>query len=347
MKILLLCPSYYSLDKTLIKGLEELGHRVYHHNYRKFLKSWQDSINVQIYRLPYKYRYKWEKYYFYLINKKCQEVFDQSEPDIVFIYNNEGLLPETLQYFKDKKSKIIFFLGDSPYYTPTNRYYLHLLFKADMIVSPDSFWAEQLKLLGINHIIVDFPVYDHTMMMEVTPTAEERIKFNCDLLFVGTGYADSWGYKRALFISKFAKLNLQVFGSKHWLKWLEFFPELKDHFEVLPLRTSNEKINIMSKCSKVYPVDANPAILNGVHLRIFDCIGAGILPIVEYRKDHDEFFKGVNLPLIKNYNDAESIAKTYIQNDSLRESTLRELKEFIDSKYQCEVVIKRIFDKLK
>lgn len=346
MKVLLLCPSFYSLHNTLINGFEILGHTVQHYDYRQHLKNWQNKVNVQMFRLPYAYRKQWEQFYFTKINHKHCEVFDRIEPDVVFVYNNEGLLPETISYFKSRKAKMLFILGDSPYYTFTNPYYLHLLFMADLIVSPDSMWAEQLAALGIKNIIVDFPGYDERLSDHRAPTDQERTEYTFDVLFLGTGYPDAWGYKRTLFVSKFAHLNLKAYGTKHWIKWMEFFPELIPKFELITRRISDEQLTIMSKCAKVYPVDANPGLLNGVHLRVFDCIASGVLPLVEFRKDHELFFKGVDLPIIRNYNDAESLALKYIQNQTLRETTLNELREFVDTQYRSSIALGRILKRL-
>jgi len=347
MKVLFLSPSFYSLDRTIRTGFERLGHEVYHYDFRKDLKKWQQQVNTQIFRLPFKYRDKWEGYYFPLLNSKIIKVFDKVQPEIVFIYNNESLLPKTIEYFKSKQAKIIFIMGDCPYYTPTNKYYMHLFFYADLIVTPDSMWGEQLKLLGIKNILVDFPGFDDSMLNFREPTEAETKKYNSDVLFVGTGYVDAWGYKRTLFASKFAKLNLKVLGTKHWLKWLEFFPELKPKFELQKERISQEELIIRSKCAKVYPVDANPAILNGVHLRIFDCVAHGILPLIEYRKDHDKFFEGVQIPSIKNYDEAESLAIRYINNDQLRENTLKSLRQYMLDKFKADAVINRILSNVE
>ncbi len=345
MKILLLIPSSYTLYKTIDNGFSRLGFTVYHHDYRNFITRWQNQINTQIFRLPYRYREKWETYFLPRINQKHREIFDRENPDIVFIYNNEMLLPETIEYFKKNRAKIIFIMGDSPYYTPTNRYYMSLLFLADLIISPDSFWADQLKLLGIKNVVVDFPGFDESLMEFRQPTDSERKAYECEVLFVGTGYADTWGYKRALFLSKLANFDTRIYGNNKWLRWLEFFPELKPKFHLLKNRISLEQLVMMSKCARVYPVDANPAILNGVHLRVFDCISMGVLPMVEYRKDHESFFKGVELPLIHTYDEAGNVAQKYLKNDDLREKTLQELQQFVKTKFAADVVLKRILEK--
>ncbi len=344
MKVLLLSPSFYTLHRTFVKGFTKLNYSVYHHDYRLYLHNWKQKLNVQIFRFPFSVRDKWDEYFFNGINNKHLEIFEREQPDIVFIYNNECLLPETLQYFKSQNVKLVFFLGDSPYFTPTNKYYMHLLFYADLVISPDSFWAEQLKLLGVKNVIVDFPGYDESLLEFRNPTGVEKEKYSIDVLFVGTGYVDTWGYKRALFASQFSRLNLQVYGTKHWQKWFIFFPELKPKFQLMSQRMSLEKLIILSKCAKIYPVDANPAILNGLHLRVFDCIASGVLPIVEYRKDLDTFFKKEPLPIIHDYSQAESLAKYYISHDAERQNKLARLRNYTWDNFRAFVVFRRVLN---
>jgi len=345
MKVLLLASSIYTLSNTIAKGFSRLGYQVFHYNYRNDTKSWKNKVNVQVFRLPYLFRSKWEKYYMAEINKRHKEIFDRQQPDIVFIYNNEMLLPETVQYFKTK-ARIIFIMGDNPYYTPSNDFYLHLLFYADLIISPDSFWAEQLKLLGLKKVIVDFPGYDEEPYKNINVTEQDRQKYDFDILFVGTGYPNAWGYKRALFLKHFAGFNFKLYGGRHFIKWFRFFPELEKRFELKKGHISLEELVKMHRWAKLYPVDANPAILNGVHLRVFDCIAMGVLPLVEYRNDHDLFFRKVNLPLIKNYNEIVPLTKEMLSNDNSRERMLNDLREYCQKEFSAHISLKRVLEKL-
>lgn len=345
MKVLLLAPSFYTLANTLIKGFNQLGFQVYYYDYRSQTKNWKNKVNTQMFRLPYTFRNKWENYFMTEINRRYTEVFEKEKPDIVFIYNNEMLLPKTLQYFKNT-AKIIFIMGDNPYYTPTNDYYMHLLFDADLIISPDSFWADQLKLLGIKNIIVDFPGYDEEPYKNITITEHDRQKYNFDILFVGTGYTNAWGYKRALFLNHFTQFNFKLYGGRHFIKWFQFFPELEKKFELKKGHIPIEELVKMHQCAKLYPVDANPAILHGLHLRVFDCIAMGVLPLVEYRKDHDLFFEKVYLPLIKNYNDIETLTKKLLSHDDMREKILKDLREYCQKEFSAKISLKRSLDKI-
>lgn len=346
MKVLLLCPSFYTLDKTIKLGFERLGHQVLHYDYRTAVDRWKEKTNTQVYRLPFKLRNKWESYYLSVINSLHLKKYDEYKPDIVFIYNNEMLLPETIKYFK-QKSKIIFILGDNPYYTPTNNYYLNLLTYADLIISPDSFWKHQLELIGIKNIVQDYLGFNDEINFPIKPTEAELTEFRSDVLFIGGGYVDSWGYKRTLFLSKFTAFDLTIYGTKNWIRWFKFFPEVENKFTLLNKPLSFEKVNLLSNCAKVYPVDANPGLLNGLHVRIFDCIGSGILPLVEYRKDIETVFKDVEIPIIHQYDEAKSVAKKYIEDDGLRKSTLKNLRAFIDEKYKPENVLQRIISNVR
>lgn len=340
MKTLLLFPSIYTLGTTFSSGLKNLGFEVSEFDYRSKVKSWKNTINTQMYRLPFNIRSKWNNSYMGAINKVQIENYNKVYPDIVVIYNNEMLFPETVKYFS-KRSKIIFYLGDNPFYTPTNDYFLDLLFMSDLIISPDSFWKQQLELMGINNCVTE---YFYTQKEKDNQVIDEKIESH-DLLFVGMSYVNSWGYKRALFLSKFADMDIRIHGNSSWYRWLEFFPELKPKF----ILKSNYSENYMAQLhahAKIYPYDSNPGLLNGIHVRIFDCIDYGVLPIPEYRADLEQVFKNQNLPIIYDYKKAKEVADYYLRNDSERIELVNSLQKFLENNYKPEISLARIISKI-
>ena len=343
MRILFLSPSSYTIPNTLKQGFIVLNHDFYHSDYRQNMKNWENKFNIQSRRFPHVARSKWNNYYLKKINDYHVSIFNSYHPDIVMIYNNEMLLPSTLSFFKKKGSKVVFLMGDNPYYTYTNDYYLPLLLLSDLIIVPDSFWEAQLRLLGLKNISLDF-LYSFVNQDHKKKT--ESKQHNSDLLFIGECYSDSWGYKRVLFVSKFAELDIEVHGSGMWQRWLEFFPELKSKFILKTSRYSDEHINQLFAGAKIYPVDANPGLLNGIHLRVFDCIGYGLLPLPEYRKDIESVFINTGLPLIKDYNEAASIAQYYIDNEKERLEIIKNMRNVLRQKFIPEKFVSRILDKL-
>jgi hypothetical protein len=160
---------------------------------------------------------------------------------------------------------------------------------------------------------------------------------------------DSWGYKKALLMSKFIDFKFEIYGDKHWKKWFPFFPELVSVFHesgFLPTPI----LNAMYNKSKLMPVDGNPGILNGMHIRIFEALSAGILPLIEFRKDvEDLIFCGLDLeiPIIKSYNMASSLAERYLSDETLRLTYVSAMKEFVMSKYSSEKNADRILEFLR
>lgn len=343
MKILLLSPSSYTIPNTLNQGFLALNHEFYHNNYRLHVKSRMNKINVQSRRFPYAVRNKWNNYFFNKINDHQIDVFDSYNPDVVLIYNNEMLLPSTITYFKKKGAKIVFYLGDNPYYTHTNDHFLNLLILSDLIVVPDSFWKAQLGLLGLKNISVDFL---YSSVNEVPVSKLKANTHNSDLLFIGECYSNSWGFKRVLFLSKFAGMDIQIHGTSMWKRWLERFPELKPKFILKSGRYTKDFMTQLVASSKIYPVDANPGLLHGIHLRVFDCISDGLLPLPEYMKDLDFVFKNTGLPLIKDYSDAASIAQYYLDNDNERLEIIKNLRNVLHQKYTPEKFVSRILTKI-
>ena len=95
------------------------------------------------------------------------------------------------------------------------------------------------------------------------------------------------------------------------------------------------------------PVDGNPGILNGFHLRLFEALGAGALPVVEYRSDVEhELFKGCKsmVPLVRDYRKAGDIAGYYLKNDIERGELAKELKAHILLQYSPQKNAERIME---
>ena len=89
MKVLFLVPEQYGLFDPLKEAFLYLGIEVYPFSYQNFIKKWMLRVNDQIFRLPDKFRLKWEGYFLEKINQEYIEIYDQIDPDLIFVYNNE------------------------------------------------------------------------------------------------------------------------------------------------------------------------------------------------------------------------------------------------------------------
>ncbi len=347
MKVIILISYYYTLKDIFYEGFYKLGHEVKIVPFESLRANWKNKFEVKFSGFPYKIKRIWEEPFIKEINKKYLEIIKEYKPDLVFVYNDQKLLPETVKEIK-KTSKVCFFLGDNPYYNFTNPHNLALLHEADYIASPDTGWIEQLKLIGINNIHFHVFGYNPSVNYKKNISNSDQEKFASDLVFIGRTYRHSWGYKRSLFLNQFIDFDFKIYThyDVYWKKWLKYFPDLTKKIIFLKSPLSNEQVNTIYNCCKICPIDANPGLINGMHIRIFDCIGSEILPLPEYRTDIVRVFKDVEIPIIQEYKHARDLAMEYLNNEEKRIYTVKELKKYVDSNYSPSKCIKNLVDSI-
>ncbi len=332
MKILILAPKNLTLAQTFENGLRTNGCAVTLHDYRDKIGKLQASTISQVKRLPRKIRSSWEGNFIQYINKGHIEKFRNTDPDIVLLYNSEFLAPETVKLFQ-ASAKVVYYLGDSPFFTPVYERFLECLTLADRILCSDTYWIEQMRMVNINTARFFIPGSNPLTNFRKEVSDKERKIYSSDLVFIGQAYSGAWGYKRAYFLDQFSDLDIKIYSSNRFSLWYHQFPGLQKRVIVQRNWISHEEHNTILNCCKLYPVDANPAVINGLHIRILDCLASGILPLVEHRGDVETVFKEVHLPLIRSYAEAGDLARHFLQNEDLRTSTLEELRAFAQERY--------------
>lgn len=342
-RALLLCPERYSLYNSLNEILSLMAGEVKGYDIMSTINKRDLKINSQIFRLPFRIRKLWEAKFQERVNNIVLEVVKEAGPDLIVVYNSVFLLPETCSLMK-KRAKLVFFMGDSPFYTPQNNYYLACLSHADLILSPDSFWSQQLNTIGLNNTLYFIPGPDTSSYFKIDDLKKDHEDVETDILYVGASYLNSWGYKKALLMSRFTGFNFRIYGNSAWKRWFSFFPELEAVYNESEF-ILQERLNRMFNMTKLIPVDGNPGILNGIHLRLFEALAAGALPLIEYRHDVDNMlfrdFKG-ELPLIKDYCKAADIASRYLKNEPERQNLVSAMLEYIFNEYSAEANAERL-----
>lgn len=348
MKALLLVPRRYSIASSLEETLKHKGVECQFLDFNEALNKWDCKINVQIFRLSNNIRQNWDHYFYTKINKWYIAQFKIIKPDLVFVYNNEMLLPETLIWLKKNNIKIAFFLGDNPLFSFTNRYNLTILQYADGVFMPDTFWKDQLKKMGlstIHHLILPLPEKQYFPISDLDKTEKQKLK--TDVLYSGTCYDNSWGYKKALFMNYFTNTNFQLHGNKTWDRWVDFFPKLKNCFIQNDGNIPLVQLNKMFNCTKIIPVDGNPGLLNGIHIRIGEALSSGTLPFMEWNADMDFVFDGINdLPIVKDNREIPELLNYFLNNEEKRIELVKNMQTAYCEKYNIETVCDTIFTSL-
>lgn len=346
-RTLILCPkrySVYDLLRSILSGMsgEIRGFDVNDHIGKR--KLW---LNAQAFRFPGRFRAGWEKNFLRIANERLVREINEFRPDLVLVYNSEYLLPETCASIR-KSSKLVFYLGDSPFYTPHSNWFLASLTYADLILAPDSFWISQLNTVGLGATMHFIPGIDEKLYFRVPDEMIPEETTRTEILYVGANYLNSWGFKKAMLMSKFTSYDLRIYGNSAWKRWFDLFPELRSSFiETGYIDTA--RVNLMFNRTKIVPVDGNPAIINGVHLRLMEALGAGTLPLTEYRQDIDKLiFAGSQLevPFIRDYSKAADIAGYWLVHESERAETAEAMRSFVLRKYSSAENAARLSERL-
>ncbi len=288
---------------------------------------------------------KYNEIIYELINNSIQLEIEKYEPDIVVSYNDSKLSLPTIKKIKEF-AKFVVVLADNPYYSFFKNNFLQIALEAELVICFDSKLEEQMHMIGCSNIFCTQLGYDPNIFYPLKDIPfRDRQNYGNDILYVGTVHSlESWAYKRALLLNQFCQYDFAFFGNSMWDNILEQFLELKKHFNKMNRSMSFEELNLRQNCSKIYPIDANPGIINGIHARVFDAIGSQILPIVEFRQDMDSLFKDVNIPIFKTYSDASKLAEYYLRNDEKRCLLAKELHEFAFENYTSDKCIKKILE---
>ncbi len=348
MKIALLFPeNSHSIYKLFLQNLNDLGHDTILIDPYFSRKKIQGKLAHEIGKFHPRLKRLEKNYTYKMINADIKNKLEEFKPNIVISYNDSFLLPDTIDYIKNL-SRLIVFLADNPFYSFQKEFFLNLILKADTIITADTGCKEQLEMLGINNIIFSIIGIASDVYNKIEVSDQKIEEYGNDIIFVGGQYSDdSWAMKRALLLNEFADMDLKVWGRSTWIPTLKNFPELKNKFILQSKPMTIEELNLRMNCSKIYPVDHHPGILNGIHARVFETIAAGILPVVEYRKDLDLIFNHVRPPTFKSYSEAKKLVEYYLKNNNEREERARELLDYSHKNLNSKIIMKKLFKHLK
>ena len=217
---------------------------------------------------------------------------------------------------------------------------LLILKYADLIISPDSYWQKQLTELGYKNV-----VFGNFANLPTINPFENPLPKTHDLLYIGYNHEYNWGYKKLLFLNKFSEFNLSIYGSGGaWDKWLQYFPELKKKYFPLKKRLSDKEYFNLISSSKLLILELNPSFYNGFHIRFFEAINAGCLPIIEYKSDLLNVFENIKVPTLKDFKHPKELINYYSNNENERLITVKNLYNYLNSSYMPGQLIQKYIE---
>lgn len=296
----------WSIERYYLKYLKELGidtHLFEAQN--KFSAYYSSSIlNKIIFRLGISGFYK-------KMNRELMDYVDQLRPDVIWVFKGMEVLPEALQYFKEKNIFLVNYNPDNPFIfsgrgsgnpNVTNSlslYNLHLTYNLEV-------QAQFINKLKIPAEILPFGFDVSTETFEKCEREPEIIK-TCFL-----GNPDK---ERAAFIQELASsVPVDVYGTG-WGKFIThknvtLYPPLygDDGWQVL--RKYRVQLNLM----RIHNLDSH-------NMRTFEIPGIGGIMLAPATKEHLSYFKnGVEAFFFQNAQDCIEKIK-YITNLSQQNSS--------------------------
>lgn len=345
MKCLFLAPKRYPFIRSIEAGMKASGLDTLTVDYPDFFSPLINKAIRRFTSLPNKVKSTWEGPYNEKVNRQYLEIYKEYKPDLVLIYNNQLVHPEFLEFIRSK-SKIAFILGDNPLYSRTSLTNLHILFLSDYVISPDSLWQEQLVRMGVKNVVLDFLGFSDEVYHPISVSDADRQKYSSEFIFIGNVGKINWGYKRLLFLNLFRDYDLKAYLTGGGIdRWLKYFPELKE--KVQPHNRFDSAFNNLAyNCSKIAPMEQVPSLFNGIHARVFDTLGAGILPLCEYSSDMERVFHGIDVPLIRNYNEVPELADYWLKNDLARKAIVERMRARATADYSPTLMVQRMLNHL-
>lgn len=328
-RVIAFIPGYYTIASFVKKSFEDNGYSVETFDLDGLLSSVLQYGAKIIDSLP-----------FHVIRTKARLLIQRNfynalkdlklvSGDICIIYNSGLFGVEALKFLRESSVRIIVLLGDSPYYSKPTRSAIEILEYADRIYCPDSTWKKQLELIDINRIVYfNFP--------SSLSTGDIAVERQINVIYVGNNYRGSWGYAKAKYLANFSGFGLHLYAGRNWSEYYEKFPSLSESLKHEGF-ISNDKLGYLYTISKATPIDANPGLINGIHIRVSEALSCGCLPILQDSDDVNDLFGDLeNFRAIKTSKDIKEYLNFVLNNEEERVQLVKEMKKRYFSKYNSE-----------
>jgi len=279
VNILIFGNRYFSINESIGSAFQQHGHLVQVLNYRD---AWYPKIFC---RNPIRRRRSVAC--FREIQSGLKREIELARPDVLFTLSGNVILPETLQWIRERGIVVVLFLLDSIHRLPLTQIGLewyHLIY----VFEPTDIPFISPKNANIAYLA---PAYNPDFYHPI-PGAEKKY----DVTFVGTPYG-----QRLEILNQLCKLALEkdirvALVGKYWHRGYRKLAFRLSYPYIYRFVLKNgvmdpKNVNLLYNQSKVvlnHHIDMNGEAVN---CRLFDIAGAGALQLVENRKMRPETFR--------------------------------------------------------
>lgn len=266
------------------------------------------------------------------VNSDLIEFVLKNNPDAIFFYRSNEIIPETLKKIKllKPKLKLIFFHNDNPFYGFKNKlkyfFFLRCLKFTDItyVYRPSN--LKPARKYKAKNVRLLFPHYCSDIHLANSVNFENKIN---EVVFIGHYEKD-----RGFFINKFVESNIKVkiFGGAEWksiskkFKWPNYVVNDPvygdDYFKII----SESKIALCFLSKKNNDVYTR---------RIFEIPAMGTVVLSNYTEETADFFvPDKEILLYRNVNEMLQKANYFLLNEEkLKKITLNAFNKVVSSNH--------------
>lgn len=254
------------------------------------------------------------KFYLQLVNTHLIEKVSKINPDMIIAFNGIQISAHTWRYLRSQERILVNWINDDPFRFPG---LIKSLSSFQYIFTTDPVHITGLRLLLPGSTVNGLPLAaDPDFFHPININAEDKIKYECDIVFVGSGYeGGTGGIMRAKVLNDLAEISkIRIFGLG-WDQLLQEFPKLK-HFFYGPVYSPTE-LNKIYNAAKIVLVVHHPQCKIQTNQVPFQSASAGRFVLAEKKPELVSIF-GNNVAYFETLEEARELAAYYLSNPEKR-----------------------------
>jgi spore maturation protein CgeB len=334
-RVLIISSPFFGYQESVGRAFAEMGYETkietYDepiHPFKGFFK-WRHKFAIDKEKLKAESRKKYDIY--------IRNVYNQYQPNIVFIYNGTLLLDDTLDFFR-LKSKVVIWMYDSVLRADRACCKNHID-HADAVFCFEQKDVEYYKSIHKQAYFLPLACDPFTYY-----STNQNTEKDIDILFVGYIYGNEKRIRLLkLLVGHYPNLNIKIYGVykpyyKNPIKWL--FREKRNTYKNINIPP--ERVNeLFGRCKIALNIHHSQTV-NGANQRVFETSGAGVYQICDYNPFIKSLFPNGEIGLYNNEQELIRCIEDALQND--KSDNAKKAQHIVLSKHTFLNRIKEILD---
>lgn len=289
----------------------------------------------------------------YLNEKMNEHLINKAnffKPDIILIIKGESIYPETIKKIrKDNTCTISSWLIDRPVPYKSPPYVKETLSLLDYIFTFDSYYIDQLKNLGVQHV--------YHLPLACSPSIHKKVKLSSEELdYYGSDVAFSGS------VQPLRQKMLEYINGFDTKVWGPGFKNVKkENMRIVGGVITNKEVVKIYNASKISLNVNHPQSIYGTNTRTYEALGSGAFILNDFKKEISELFEiGKEIICYKRIEELNDLISYYLKNPNIRQEIaakgqkrvydehtyyhrIKKLLSVIDRNREAEPATRRIF----